>query len=311
MKTDSDDDREFSPKVNVLLSVYNPKPNWLTDQIASVKFQEDIAIDLLIRNDGFTKIHTALVGNLSTIEAGEHLGVGASYMELLSKCHTGGFGFCDQDDLWSKNKLSRKVQALKGLNSPAMAYCDFSIIDSEARKTGSHKSPSEVSKFSFLFRNNIPGFSMFFNDDARKILQESKDFFPQNAYHDWWSALAISLLGSCVHVPEELASYRIHNSNAVGLASNQWKRFDRLAKKLQSGLSENRQILIQMTKYIEYRNPDHLSIFFLKDIIQGMKLNRVKRLQILIRNGLLKSPKSTLITSLILYVVPSKLRSGD
>lgn len=311
MKTDSDDYREFSPQVNVLLSVYNPKPNWLNDQIASVKYQENIAIDLLIRNDGFTKIHTSLPSNLSTIEAGEHLGVGASYMELLSKCHTGGFGFCDQDDLWSKNKLSRKVQALKGLNSPAMAYCDFSIIDSEARKTGSRKSPSEISKFSFLFRNNIPGFSMFFNDEARKLLQESKDFFPQNAYHDWWSALAISLLGSCVHVPEELASYRIHNNNTVGLASNQWERFDRLAKKLQSGLSENRQVLIQMTKFIEFRNPNHLSIFFLKDIIQGMKLNRMKRLQILIRNGLLKSPKSTLITTLILYAVPSKLGSGD
>ena len=309
MNTDSDDYKVFSPKVNVLLSVYNPEPNWLNDQIASVKCQKNVALDLLIRNDGFTRIHTALVGNLSTIEAGEHLGVGDSYMELLSKCQTGGFGFCDQDDLWSKNKLSRKFQALGGFNFPAMAYCDFSIIDSEARKTGNRKSQSEISKFSFLFRNNIPGFSMFFNDEARKLLQESRNFFPQNGYHDWWSALAISLLGTCVHVPEELASYRIHDNNTVGLASNQWKRFNRLAKKLESGLSENREILIQMTKFIEFRNPDDLSIFFLKDIVRGMKLNRMKRLQILISNGLLKSPKSTLVTALILYVGPSKLVS--
>lgn len=309
MKTDFDDYRVLSPKVNVLLSVYNPEPNWLNDQITSITCLENVDINLLIRNDGFAKIHTALGGNLSNIEAGEHLGVGDSYMELLSKCHTGGFGFCDQDDLWSKNKLSRKIQALGGLDSPAMAYCDFSIIDSEARKTGNRMSPSEISKFSFLFRNNIPGFSMFFNDEARKLLQESRDFFPQNAYHDWWCALAISLLGTCVHVPEELASYRIHDNNTVGLAAHQWKRFDRLAKKLESGLRENRQMLIQMTKFIEFRNPDHLNIFFLKDIVRGMKLNRMKRLQILISHGLLKSPKSTLVTSLILYVGPSKLES--
>jgi hypothetical protein len=309
MKMNSAKSRGFLPKVNVLLSVYDSQTNWLSDQIASVNNQENVDIDWLIRNDGFTTIQTSLKGNLSKIEAGVHLGVGASYMELISRCHTGGFGFCDQDDVWSRKKLSRKIQALEGFNFPAMAYCDFEIIDLEGRRTGSHKSSSEVSKFSFLFRNNIPGFSMYFNNEARILLQESKDFFPQNGYHDWWSALAISLLGSCVQVPEELASYRIHKRNAVGLPTNQWERYKHFAKKIEFGFNENRHYLTHMIKFIEFRDPDHPNFFFLSEIVRGMELNRIRRIGILIRNGLLKTPLNTITMSLIVYVAPPKLRS--
>lgn len=308
MKTDNNDYRGFLPKVNVLLSVYHPQPNWLISQIISVKNQANVEVNLQIRNDGFVQIDAALDDGLSKMEVGNHLGVGASYMELLSKCYIGGFGFCDQDDVWFSNKLSVKIQALKGLNSPAMAYCDFEIIDSESRRTGNRKSPKKISKFSFLFRNSIPGFSMYFNDEARKLLQESKSFFPQNGYHDWWSALAVSLLGSCVKVPEELASYRIHNKNTVGLASTQWGRFENVLNRINSEFNESRELLLKMIEFIEYKVPDHGSILFLKDIVWGMNLNRMKRLNILINHGVFRAPLSGLITSILFYVFPSKLR---
>jgi len=296
------------PQVNVLLSIHNPNTEWLETQILSICDQINVEVTFHIRNDGPNEVQTTLSGLLGKLEANNHLGVGASFMELLSKCDSGGFSFCDQDDIWAAHKLSSQIQALAGLNLPTMAYCDFQIIDSEARKMGARKSPKKISKFSFLFRNNIPGFSMYFNNEARNLLKNSKEFLPVHAYHDWWSAIAISQLGRCVRVPEELASYRIHDNNAIGISDSALSRLRNLVNRVGTGLNETEKILLQMIRFIEFHSPSHESINFLKQIANGMRMGRFKRLLILIRQGVLQSSMPDVANSVLLYVLPSKLK---
>lgn len=296
------------PKVSVLLSICNPNLEWLDAQILSINEQLNVEVMLQIRNDGSSDVQTILKGESITLESQEHLGVGGSYMDLLSKCGKGGFSFCDQDDIWNQYKLSSQIQALDGLKVPAMAYCDFQTIDSKSRKIGARKSPREVSKFSFLFRNNIPGFSMYFNDEARNLLSDSKEFLPIDAFHDWWCAIAISQLGTCVYVPQELVSYRIHSNNTVGISSNLWIRLKKLTIKIQSSQKETEKYLLQTIRFIEFHNSMHESINFLQEILNGMRMSRRQRLIILIQQGILRSTISDVFNSVLLYVLPSRLR---
>jgi hypothetical protein len=308
MKSDSKNPVSNEPTVNVLLSIYNPNLEWLDAQILSINEQFNVEVMLQIRNDGSNDVQTILDGESINLESQEHLGVGGSYMDLLSKCDMGGFSFCDQDDIWNQHKLSSQIQALDGLNVPAMAYCDFQIIDSESRKIGDRKSPRKLSKFSFLFRNNIPGFSMYFNDEARKLLIDSKEFLPMNAYHDWWCAIAISQLGTCINVPQELVSYRIHGNNTVGISANPWIRLRKLKIKIQLGQKETEKNLLQTVQFIKFHNSNHESINFLREILNGMRLSRRQRLLILIQQGVLRSTISDVFNSVLLYVLPSRLK---
>lgn len=298
-----------TPDVGVLLSVFRPNLNWLADQIQSVEKQRHVNASLSIRNDSSTSIGIPISDRPFVMAASEHLGVGASYLALLAESKSGGIAFCDQDDVWHEMKLAMQLKALNGIETPALSYCDFKVVNSDLDLIKVRRAPKRITKFTFLFRNNIPGFSIYLNDEARIFLKESKLFLPKDGFHDWWSLLAISQIGICKRVPHVLASYRIHDSNVIGISLTSWKRLKRLTQRLKSGLSESQAMMEQMVKYLEYTNEKNHGYLFLSNVVEGMKLKRGKRLEILIREGILKSTLSEALIVMFLYVIPKRITS--
>lgn len=309
MKEISERESASTPDVGVLLSVFRPNLKWLADQIQSVEKQMHVNASLSIRNDSSTGIGIPISDRPFVLAPSEHLGVGASYLALLADSKSGGIAFCDQDDVWHEMKLTMQLKALNGIETPALSYCDFKVVSSDLDLIKVRRAPKRITKFTFLFRNNIPGFSIYLNDEARIFLKESKLFLPKDGFHDWWSLLAISQIGICKRVPHVLASYRLHDSNMIGLSLTSWKRLRRLRQRIKAGMSESKVLIEQMIKYFEYANEKNHGYVFLNNVIQGMKLKRRRRLQILIREGILKSPLSEALIVMFLYVIPKRITS--
>jgi glycosyltransferase involved in cell wall biosynthesis len=307
MKKISAREENTKPVVNVLLSVCKPNSKWLTDQIQSVEKQMNVNASLVIRNDCSTDIGIPWSDSPFILEPSEHLGVGASYLALLAESKSGGIAFCDQDDVWHKMKLTMQMKSLSGIKTPALSYCDFQVVNSDLDFIKVKRTPKRITKFTFLFRNNIPGFSIYLNDEARIFLKKSKSYLPKEGFHDWWTLLAISQVGICIRVPYVLASYRLHDTNVIGLSLTNWKRLKRLKQRLKAGLGESKALIDQMIKYLEHTNEKNHGYVFLNNVAQGMKLRRGKRLQILIREGILKSPLSEVLIVMFLYVIPKRI----
>jgi hypothetical protein len=296
--------------VSVLLSVFKPNMNWLSAQIQSIENQVGVNVTLELRNDNGVFIDLPMADKSVRLEPSEHLGVGVSYLTLLSKSSAGGVAFCDQDDLWHESKLTMQERALAAFCSPAASVCDFEVVNSELQKIAIRRPPRRITRFTFLFRNSIPGFSMYLNDQAREFLKESWRFLPQGGFHDWWSLLAISQIGAYKRVPHVLASYRQHDSNFIGLSLSVGSRFVRLKQKIKNGLHESKALIVQMINYLEFVDVETQRIDFLKQIILGMEMNRLKRLQILVNQGILSSPISEIVNTVLLYVFPKKITSN-
>jgi len=296
-------------EVSVLMSIFEPNLKWLVDQIRSVEKQKDVDVSLTIRNDSSISVSIPIGDKSINLEPSEHLGVGASYLALLAESNPGGIAFCDQDDLWNELKLTMQVKALHGIEQPALSYCDFEVVTSNLKLIKIRRMPKRTTKFSFLFRNSVPGFSIYLNDEAREFLKESNLYLPKDGFHDWWALLAISQVGICKRVPHVMASYRMHKSNAIGLSLTSWNRLKRVMNRVRFGFHESRTLIDQMIKFLEFTNGENSGYLFLSKIVEGMKMNRAKRVQLLIREGILKSPFSEIVTVTLLYLVPKRISS--
>ena len=62
-------------------------------------------------------------------ERGEHLGFVRSFAALLARSDADYVAFCDQDDVWLPDKVSRAVARLEGISGPAL-YCGrLAVVD--------------------------------------------------------------------------------------------------------------------------------------------------------------------------------------
>ena len=106
-------------KVCVLMSTYNGE-KYLKEQIESILNQENIEVDILIRDDGSTDNTLNILENYTQkyknirYYTGENLRSAKSFMNLLFTVKEYDYyAFSDQDDVWKKNKLYTAVSKLK------------------------------------------------------------------------------------------------------------------------------------------------------------------------------------------------------
>ena len=93
------------PKVLVLMSTYNGAI-FLKEQLDSILNQEDVNVELLIRDDGSTDSTKFILKEYEnypncTIVYGNNIGASNSFLWLLENCGKSDYySFSDQDDIW-------------------------------------------------------------------------------------------------------------------------------------------------------------------------------------------------------------------
>lgn len=215
--------------VQVLLSTYNGEA-FLAPLLESVLAQDHPAVALLVRDDGSSDRTLELLkphakqGRIQLL-AGSRLGVSASYFELLERSdpQAAFVAFCDQDDVWLPDKLSRAVVRLQAAGHGPRLYCGRqTLVDAALHPLG--RSPGlrrQPALGNALVENVVTGCTAVMDSAARDRLNYAR---PRSAVlHDWWAYLVVSAFGKVLFDDDARVLYRQHGGNVVG-CERSWAR---------------------------------------------------------------------------------------
>ena len=215
-----------NPAVAVLLSTYNGE-RFLKEQLESVLSQQNVELTLFVRDDGSVD-HTLEIlkkyGDRIVLFEGTNIGVGNSFMYLLYRagCGFDYYAFCDQDDIWREDKLSRAVGKLKRIPETPALYCSNQLlIDSSGTAIGSRFAEIPDLGFEQILNNNkLTGCTMVWNRELQKILSDEvrrpSEELLKKRIHDVWVAMVASVTGVIVFDEHCFIQYRQHEDNVVG-----------------------------------------------------------------------------------------------
>ena len=250
-------------QVGVLLSTYNGAAH-LGELLQSIKCQVEVEPRLVVRDDGSTDRTRELVAQFAgpmvdRIVAGEHIGVPASYFELL-KATAGDYdyvAFCDQDDVWLPRKLAAALARLETCQERPTLYCGGLLItNSDLEIIGRTNNPRRAPSFGNALVENIAlGPTIVLNSSAHRLIAEHLPHFA--VMHDAWCYLVCSAWGTVILDDNDYVLYRQHAQNHVGLDRNYAVRLKRLATvRAGSYLREQRA---QAREFIQCFDTAHLN----------------------------------------------------
>lgn len=216
------------PLVSVLMAVYKPNVQWFREQLISVDNQDYSNIELLVCDDCpeayvDEKIISECVKKIpfKIVRNEKNLGSNKTFERLTEMGSGKYFSYCDQDDVWNSDKVSRMVEVLENTGSP-LVCSDLAIIDGNGKRTAD--SITKVRKRhvflegenlagSLLVRNFVSGCAMLIRTDiAKKSLP-----FVDSLVHDHWLAINAALNGRIEVIREPLIEHREHGGNQTGV----------------------------------------------------------------------------------------------
>ncbi len=219
------------PKIAILMAVYEPRMDWLREQLLSLDAQTYPNLTLYVRDDcsptvPFEDIEKCIRECIRafpyTIARNEkNLGSNGTFELLTSEAEAEYFAYCDQDDIWLPKKLEILQREIE--KTGALLVCsDMYVIDGEGKvKADSITKVRRHHKFlsgenlteSLLFRNFVTGCTMLIRAEVAK---QAVPFCPYMV-HDHYLALFVSLYGSIRSLSQPLIKYRIHGGNQTGV----------------------------------------------------------------------------------------------
>lgn len=219
------------PLISILMAVYEPRMDWLRQQLASLNEQTYPNLRLYIRDDcsptvPYEQIQSCVRDCITrfpyVITRNEkNLGSNATF-ELLTKEAEGDlFAYCDQDDVWLPEKLTVLQEAMERERA-VLAYSDVSAVDDEGKLLArslrelrprlTYLEGSDLAPKLF-FRNCVAGCAMLVNSNIAKRAIP----FPRQTVCDHWIALLTATEGTVAFVPDQLVRYRQHKRNQTGV----------------------------------------------------------------------------------------------
>lgn len=211
--------------VEVLLSVYKPDWRYLEEQLSSVVAQNNVQVKVSVRDDTGSDSHMLELQefvqnkfpgkNNINIIGGINLGPAKSFLELcyLSDMTSDYYAFCDQDDVWDRDKLSRAIECMK--NESAGLYASTLYVTNEALdikyKTAK---PKMVCLENSLAENVIAGCTAVFDRRIMKIVKSCRPDYV--TMHDHWLYMIGAAFSKIIFDDSSYIKYRQHGANVVG-----------------------------------------------------------------------------------------------
>jgi rhamnosyltransferase len=210
-------------KVTVLMSTYNGE-KYLAEQIESLLQQENVEIQILVRDDGSSDNTVKMLQEykekgLLEYYTGENLRSARSFMDLIEKAPESEFyAFCDQDDVWKSDKLSRAVKQLKAVeqDDKPVLYCSgYQLVDSELNPLPDNGHISMTSFNAALVASCCTGCTVVFN---RALINVIRKGMPETVlmHDDWVHKVCLAVGGTVIYDPEKTLFYRQHGGNVDG-----------------------------------------------------------------------------------------------
>lgn len=245
-------------EIAVLLSTYNGE-RFLAEQLESLLWQSCNNLVVAIRDDGSSdgtvKIIQSYLSRFPdsfhfTNDGHGHLGAGKSFAFLMQYVleHKRELGldkaymmFCDQDDIWARDKVERQMQRMVAVERdgdamPVLVHSDLKVVSESGNPVADSfmeyqgLAPERNAFGQLLFCNLVTGCTALINESlAVRALP-----IPSRAVmHDWWLALLAAAFGKLAFIDAPLVEYRQHAANTLGAVEKPaYKTFGELAHKI-------------------------------------------------------------------------------
>ena len=214
----------------ILLSTYNGH-QFLREQLDSILAQDirrDPAyeLSLCVRDDGSKDDTLAILEEyrdrigLAVIQ-GKNVGAARSFWDLVQQAPEADFyAFCDQDDVWMEDKLSRAMNVLKEKqNDIPQLYCssvqwvDTDLNDIQVNH-GGYTTRTDL-PYALLYSIS-PGCTFVFNRATLQTVRKY-DFAREHVeIHDWLMHKIVAMFGEITYDRKPGMYYRQHGNNAIG-----------------------------------------------------------------------------------------------
>lgn len=221
------------PLVSIVMATYNPRMDWLAEQLASLNNQTYNNLELLIIDDCSTsvsllEISKCVTNNIHGIPFEisrnmRNLGSTKTFEKLTIMARGKYIAYCDQDDIWHKEKIEVYLSKFSSTNS-FLVFSDMNIINATGEKVAKtitkirkrHKFKSGTRLYeTLLFRNFVVGCAMMIRtEEAKRALP-----FCPFMVHDHWLALHCTINGGIFFIEDSLIDYRVHNGNQTLMIS--------------------------------------------------------------------------------------------
>ena len=218
--------------IAILMAVYEPRLDWLTEQLLSLNAQTYPRLRLYVRDDcspavSFEAVRTIVEQTITafpfTIARNErNLGSTGTFQRLTVEAEGDYFAYCDQDDIWLPEKL-RVSEAQIG--SAGLICGDVIPVDAEGRRLA-----DSITKLrpriifqegaglggSLIYRNFVIGCTML----IRSAIAKAAVPFAQSMVHDHYLAWFCAQENEIAVAKQPLLYYRLHAGNQTGVLTN-------------------------------------------------------------------------------------------
>lgn len=235
-------------QVYILLPIYKPNLDWLSEQIDSIATQTYTEFICIVSHDGGVSelqrekiVQTFPDDRFVYTSSKNRLGTYRHIERLISEYgfRADFFALSDQDDVWKPQKIQRKMEYFADPEVCAVSANAF-IIDEKLEKI-SRKTCFEW----FGIKGKETPYSLLLNQltGASAIFRSAKFVgclpFPANlgsAVHDHWLYITAISNGSIKFEVEPLWLYRQHKDNQIGASAGRWT-FIRVLKGMRKAAS--------------------------------------------------------------------------
>lgn len=205
------------------MSTYNGE-KYLREQIESILQQENVDVEILVRDDGSTDSTCEILNEYEQIGklkwySGKNLKSAYSFFDLVINApYSRYYAFSDQDDVWNRKKLRRALNMLnriKEKNIPQLYCSNYQLVnqDMEDLKDNGHVSTTKFNEA--IVSSCCTGCTMVFNDILLGLVKKE---LPQIVvmHDDWIHKVCLALNGKVIYDKTKTIKYRQHSDNVDG-----------------------------------------------------------------------------------------------
>lgn len=228
--------------ISIAMATYNGE-GFLDQQLRSLCEQTQLPSELIICDDGSTDGTAAIIRRFSK-EAPfsvklffneQNVGWRRNFLKAASLCHSEYIAFCDQDDVWLKNKLAVVTSYLQVKRCMLLQH-GYRLIDDNGNFLSDGINYRDVAREA-PWRHSL-GLTQVFHRSLLEFFDLwdlSEDHFNANTKmaHDQWISFLCTLFDDIVSIDDVLLYYRQHQTNTIG-----W-RVDEPSKIIRNTLKTN------------------------------------------------------------------------
>jgi glycosyltransferase involved in cell wall biosynthesis len=219
--------------ISILVATFNGE-RFLPELLLSLAHQTYQPLEIVFCDDGSTDQTISILEefartrpiNSKVVRNQKNKGYARNFSEGFNLCQGDYVAFCDQDDVWKKNKLERLATKIKPDLTPSMVFSDCELVDSELKplnQTAIGFSGISESQKEQIFNGDllkvllqhplIPGMCMLVNRE--RTLKNLP--IPTGLMHDYAISAGFSKGADYSFVDECLVLYRQHSQNSIGM----------------------------------------------------------------------------------------------